>query len=657
MKNTQNSRYLYFLVIPILLWMGACSAMPQSIQDALVTRTPDPIFAPLTAVARSANETQDATHLQQTADAAEISRATALSALYLAYGTQTAIPAQTQEEYSARRSAETAMVAQITLDAQIKATQQAWEVMGWTATADSALSTDTAAKYRAEATATAQAQSIADVLYTSATSTSLAYQSIRDGQMATVQAAQAEEAILAVERTRQVNSIYAALQLLAMPLLVLAGLGLTIWIIYLISRYRVIRPDSAGKMPTVLKGNVALNPGRMVAATQEIKPMPYIHPAQERVTMADIATDIARTGRLPAHALPVPAAAPQPDTRGNGRNKIDAAPWHILVAHRGASLPIGLGENGILEVNPDGIAPSLLYAGTTGAGKTRYGIRPMITAALLHGAEVVILDRSGVDFAPFEAHPNAHIIRLDDPCDAINFLEAASREIMRRENELYAYQASTLSRLPAERQALMPRIFIVIDEFSNLGDEMGNTERPELWRWARAVAARGRKSGIHLVLAVQNPTARNIDPSVSRNCTKVVFKVQDSPASLAILNSIGAERLPLRFFLTNLANELQRGLSFDPTDEEIRAALATYRGVKLVEPEFLLEAASSNLVPSNPPAKTQEIIRKYQAGDSINQICKDMFGYTGGQAYVTVKTIVDGITTTEEAPTPEGSEP
>ena len=61
----------------------------------------------------------------------------------------------------------------------------------------------------------------------------------------------------------------------------------------------------------------------------------------------------------------------------------------------------------MLTINPEDY-PHWLMAGMTGSGKTRYGLRPLITSALADGWQVVIYDRSGLDFLPFQDPPNAH---------------------------------------------------------------------------------------------------------------------------------------------------------------------------------------------------------------------------------------------------------
>jgi hypothetical protein len=89
-------------------------------------------------------------------------------------------------------------------------------------------------------------------------------------------------------------------------------------------------------------------------------------------------------------------------------------------------------------------------------------------------------------------------------------------------------------------------------------------------------AAEGRKAGLHLALALQDPTHKSLDLRIRRNCLPLSFRVKDGDASRVILGAGGAEQLPPRQFLT-VMDQLLRGVAFAPSDEEIRSFLAAGR--------------------------------------------------------------------------------
>ena len=140
---------------------------------------------------------------------------------------------------------------------------------------------------------------------------------------------------------------------------------------------------------------------------------------------------------------------------------------------QGQGLPLGMGRRGLLIADSESY-PHLLMAGTSGSGKIRFGLRPLISSALAAGWQVAIFDRSGLDFLPFLAHPNAHTV-LPHPGDAtihlgqlyelirrsVRLLRVtnAQRLCLKRETSAYCFAEHVLldrssSETPKVRQAL-----------------------------------------------------------------------------------------------------------------------------------------------------------------------------------------------------------
>ena len=206
--------------------------------------------------------------------------------------------------------------------------------------------------------------------------------------------------------------------------------------------------------------------------------------------------------------------------------------------------------NGLLITDP-GTYPHLLLAGTSGSGKTR----------------------SGLDFLPLQEHANAHTVLLEEPTQAIEYLSQLYEITQERFIMLRQAGVSTWGRLlgsvtgrEIDTHSLShpspgPRILAVMDEFANLADALPQNQRKELWRSARMIAAEGRKAGVHLALALQDPTHKSLDLRSRRNCLPLSFRVKDGDASRVILGAGGAEQLPPRQFMT-VMNQLLRGAAF-----------------------------------------------------------------------------------------------
>ncbi len=348
-------------------------------------------------------------------------------------------------------------------------------------------------------------------------------------------------------------------------------------------------------------------------------------------------------------AQPVPVITDAPEAEIVATALPPVAPWRMLDDWDGKALPLGLNRSGLVlsEIEDN---PHLLVTGSTSSGKTSCGLRPVITAALSAGFQVAIFARSPMGMSVFEDHPNAHIVPIDrdDPSGIMAFLAALYREAMRRQEILEAAHAYTWRPISGAEF----RIMTVIDEFSNLVDALPASGRGGLWARVRALVSEGRKGGVHLALAMQDGTARSIDLPTRRNTTPMVFRTGDDSASLAVLETAGAERLEKRQFIAKLAGGLVRGVAFQPADSDIRNFLDAHRVEALPAPAWLLEADRqvSRADTQNEGDQTERIREMHASGASMRQIETAIFGYTGGKANETVKAVIGRATTTTDMP-------
>ncbi len=261
-------------------------------------------------------------------------------------------------------------------------------------------------------------------------------------------------------------------------------------------------------------------------------------------------------------------------------------------------------------------------------------LKPLITTALADGWQALIFDRNGLHFGPFKTHPNAIIQILGQPQELAGWLDTLQAEGNRRFKFLAEAGAENWTMAPAPKA---PRLLIVVDDFSILGDMLDAAQRRALWLAARRLAADSRKSGIHLALAVQNPTWQSLDLGIRRNCTPLTFRVNDGDASRVILNTPGAEALGKRQFLTVLGG-LERGVAFAPTDEQIADFLEHHQVHALPRPEWL---PASGLASATHEVSALDLAAQIRAlhavGKSLNAIQTEVFGYRGGSAYAAVK--------------------
>ncbi len=551
------------------------------------------------------------------------------------------------------------------------------------ATATTQASYATATHRASVATATAQAAKVTathDANVTTATAVALAtrdsIQATGTAQSAqataTSQAAQAQREAMLLERERRLQPLktYGPWFIGLALLILLAGLGgwalvtaMKAWD----ARQRVIANGPFGRPIVLLDGpngrRTILDPSRLfgpvVTVDGEGVHMPQLTaPELQNATTARSQAVELRQAAHPPYPAVLPAPRPRRQSTPAHNAPLSAAsapqlvepelqlpadaPWSLLHQQwQGNGLPLGMGVNGLLVAGPEAY-PHLLMAGTSGSGKTRFGLRPLITSALASGWQVAIYDRSGLDFLPFQQHPNARTVLLEDPAQAIDHLALLYEVIRGRFIVLREAGVSTWGRLPSAAPSALPpapRILAVMDEFANLADALPMNERKELWRGARMIAAEGRKAGVHLALALQDPTHKSPDLRIRRNCLPLSFRVKDGDASRVILGAGGAEQLPPRQFLT-VMDRLLRGVAFAPSDEEIRNFLAARPVAPHPAPSWL-EVDVVPATTSQPQQnETEQQIRVLLAqGWSLRAVQRELFGYTGGAAYEAVKAI------------------
>jgi len=203
-----------------------------------------------------------------------------------------------------------------------------------------------------------------------------------------------------------------------------------------------------------------------------------------------------------------------------------------LPRRRGLLTPVGLDceHRPALVDWADPLTPHTLIAGTTGSGKTnaaRLLVYDLAVGNESHEVEFVLIDtrKRGTAWRDFADVPHlGHPVITDDET-ALRALCWAVAEIDRR----------------AGNGKRKPDVFIGIDEAQDLLD------KAEFVKLIGDVAATGREFGVHLLAALQNPTAAQLgDTSIKRNLTtRLVGKVDSGQAAAVAcgVRETGAEYL------------------------------------------------------------------------------------------------------------------
>ncbi len=555
---------------------------------------------------------------------------TAANVVSQAATAQPALIATAQADQYWRDAAATTQSSQATLEANYRHIQGTAEAA--TATTQAQQTVNALALALTRDVATAQARETATTLAANniaATSTGNAL-ATESAFAATSQAIQLRRAEAQAQRER----IFTVASTIFMFAVVALILGLSGWLSWqliptLVNRAGVIRYGQHGNPLLLLNQagqTIITDPMRMLQAALEIDgdgrvTMPEITPndLQTVITGGAFHTLAEQVKHAPGHPPQLPAETIQERQLGPLTNRVTvrqhlpsprpyvgdtavslleephptkqlptAVSWQRLASFQGDGFAVGLGPQDIVTLTM-AQTPHMLLAGSSGTGKTRRILRPLIAQALAKGVMVILMNESGADFSPFYNHPNTALIRGDAATYA-TFLEAVMVEMARRETILRMAQVSEWSRLPAQMRP-GPPILIVMDEVLSLALSLAPGEQKAFWALLATYASRTRKLGMGSIGALTDPTYRVLGHGLTwrEQCTaRMTFRVAKTAVSRAVLDSGGAENLEEGQFLAMLGTpQLIRGVAPNPTDEELITYLGTHPVSTTNRPEWL----------------------------------------------------------------------
>jgi S-DNA-T family DNA segregation ATPase FtsK/SpoIIIE len=202
----------------------------------------------------------------------------------------------------------------------------------------------------------------------------------------------------------------------------------------------------------------------------------------------------------------------------------------------GLRAPIGVGPEGVIELDLVSEGPHAVVAGTTGTGKSELLVSWVLAMAARHPPSEVsflLVDfKGGAAFAPLAEVP--HVVGIVSDLDARRSrraIESLRAELRRRELLLAERGARSIDELPGE----LARLVIVVDEFAAVV-----SGRPELHEVFADLAARGRSLGLHLVLCTQRPAGVIRDGVLANIALRISLRVTDRGDSAAMLGSDAA---------------------------------------------------------------------------------------------------------------------
>jgi hypothetical protein len=209
---------------------------------------------------------------------------------------------------------------------------------------------------------------------------------------------------------------------------------------------------------------------------------------------------------------------------------------------------LGVGIDGQAVAVPWKDLGHLLVAGMTGSGKSVF-IQLLVYQALAEGAQLLVADMDGATLPMLAGHPALLEPIAATPDQARALIRRATGECSRRAT-LYAttkgypadldeYNALAVGRA----KPVLPRVLVVLDEFNATVTALGGG-RGGFAGDVAALAMRGRKFGLHAVLASQD-FAKSSVGRVRDQMHAICFRVRSAELARSV-GCAGAERIPAR---------------------------------------------------------------------------------------------------------------
>ncbi len=299
-----------------------------------------------------------------------------------------------------------------------------------------------------------------------------------------------------------------------------------------------------------------------------------------------------------------------------------------------AWLPIALGYDMRCEMVFDdlGKMPHAMYAGSTNSGKS-VGLLCLILSLISNlpvtKVNIILFDVGANTMEPFNGVPHLSHPIVKDTETGIYVINALVEEMERR----IKLDKDTLRKLPA--------IVVIMDEYVSLISNIGNvTLAKELTNSISNLLRRGRHGKVHLVLATQDPTIKNMKVDVGNITSRMAFACAKYHNSITILGEGGAEKLPGKGAMLYKSNEYPtplrlQGAYMSPNDvaqlvRRITSAEHDYSN-KFSIAEFDADGCSK--------PETEDTEDKSQVDDSENKELVDIILWTLGRDNISANQI------------------
>ncbi|MBF0226910.1 MAG: PD-(D/E)XK nuclease family protein [Desulfobacterales bacterium] len=217
--------------------------------------------------------------------------------------------------------------------------------------------------------------------------------------------------------------------------------------------------------------------------------------------------------------------------------------------HKGyVSFPVGVSvDNQIIMADlADPNMCHALVAGASGSGKSEF-LKSLVASLIYKNTpqtlKISLIDPKILTFGSFSNCPHLASPIITDIFSAIPFFQTLIEEMDDRYRQLAKEGFENLSERFNAGKIDIPFYIIIFDEFADL-ILAGKEEKKEFETMIVRLAAKGRASGIHLVLTTQRPDSKIVTGLIKANLPlKICFRVISATNSQIVLDQSGGETL------------------------------------------------------------------------------------------------------------------
>ena len=297
--------------------------------------------------------------------------------------------------------------------------------------------------------------------------------------------------------------------------------------------------------------------------------------------------------------------------------------WWTADSAVGLRAPLGpAGARRVQELElGQGTAHHVLVAGRVGSGKSTL-LHTLITGLGLHYSsdevQLYLVDfKKGVEFKAYAAHglPHARVVAIESEREfGLSVVQGLDAELRRRGDLFRGAGVDHIADYRRRSEQLLPRLFLVVDEFQEFFTEDDAIARDSAQILDRLVR-QGRAFGIHVLLGSQTlagaySLARS---TMDQMAVRIALQCTEADSRLILADDNAAARRLSRpgEAIYNAANGLVEGnnvfqVAWLPDEERNRyleqiAALARDRGYRPAEPQIVFEGNAPAEVAKNRP--------------------------------------------------------